>query len=258
MALLRMNYTLAFPRKYSNRKVSDFTFLICETTHKKSSEVCYTVYATLISYEVYEYLSSENEKINPTIPTTVGFSVKYKPSISTVRFKGAMLESSNDIFIPYDLRSIGLGGFLFNKLGVFAKNNFPETSLVSPLFLSSRDAENDLDKNRRNNFYKSFGFHLNFKDDKEKMGSAQMKELRDFIEKPVTEARQAVPLSDLINDKNKRLKQLRLEIGRMEKIIDRYETKEKESLKKLNFHYKATLYMGVALVLAVVCVIYRL
>jgi hypothetical protein len=60
-----------------------------------------------------------------------------------------------------ELRGLGLGGFLFNRIVRWAKHADPQSAIV-PLWLSGVDGESKINRDRRNRLYRRFGLRLNF------------------------------------------------------------------------------------------------
>lgn len=92
----------------------------------------------------------------------------------------AVLLSNGEIMLKCEeLRGKGIASYAFNHLVSWVKQNAESTKKVKPLRLGPADAENEVNKKRRNTMYQKFGFRLEFVDDNEGVGYAVVDKLAD-------------------------------------------------------------------------------
>jgi len=103
--------------------------------------------------------------------------------------KSAQFATKRDVLFPDDFRSCGLGAYVFSKLIEWGQKHAPGYPFQK-LSLSAVDAETEEDKKRRNDFYKSFGFELDFSNDpEEKNGSCKSKLLSSLSVKKINKSK---------------------------------------------------------------------
>lgn len=131
--------------------------------------------------------------LNQVVPGPRKIVSKYKKLDQRLTFdlrldhqlKGARFATARDVLLPLDFRSCGLGAYVFSKLIEWGKAHSPRY-MFQKLSLSAVDAETDVDKQRRNRFYKSFGFKLDFSQDpEERCGSCQSDFLSSLTTRPI-------------------------------------------------------------------------
>lgn len=98
-----------------------------------------------------------------------GFEVD---TLNALRIRGWNF-SDNDIFMPTPIQGLGIGSIAMNFIiNAISLSNIPKEIRVKKLKLSAHDAFDNENKKRRNQFYRNFGFTLQFSDDTERSGFA--------------------------------------------------------------------------------------
>lgn len=94
------------------------------------------------------------------------FSLKENLFFKEINFAESSIE------VPDSFKGRGLGSAIFSEFIKWAKQEHPG-SKVKSLWLSENHAETEEEKNRRNGFYRNFGFELKL-DDEGKSGTAEI------------------------------------------------------------------------------------
>lgn len=150
----------------------------------------------------------------------------YKKGILRIR---GWNPSDNDIFIIEDFTGIGIGTIVMNLIIQAIKIlEIPKEASVKQMRLSVWDADEE-NKQRRNKFYKNFGFELFFKDNEQKVGRAIVSCVGDLKTYQTNKPYQIQKLSKVLMDRQSQIfklnsnnydlkKQLTLERMRCEKL----------------------------------------
>lgn len=89
---------------------------------------------------------------------------------------------NNDIFMPASIQGFGIGSFIMNLIikAISLPKISKEIAAVKKLTLSAQDALDNDNKKRRNQFYRNFGFTLQFNDDEERSGYAYVDSIKEL------------------------------------------------------------------------------
>lgn len=88
--------------------------------------------------------------------------------------------ASNIYIENRDFRGIGVGTYGFNEIISWVKNNFPDFK-VSPISVSDVDAEDPINRRRRNHFYEKFGLKGIFNDAEQRSGKYYIDKVSSLI-----------------------------------------------------------------------------
>jgi hypothetical protein len=173
--------------------------------------------------------------------------------------KSARFATKRDVLFPDDFRSCGLGTYVFSKLIEWGQKHATEYHFQK-LSLSSVDAETEEDKKRRNDFYESFGFELDFSDDPEKKcGSCKSKLLSSLNVKKINQSKimKFVALDDLFTEMADRNDKLGKVLAEKEQNISNL-TKQRDTLSTAKDRlFKLCFVLGISTVLLLYLLVHK-
>lgn len=147
----------------------------------------------------------------------------------------ATFAKKRDVLLPENLQSSGLGAYVFSKLIQWGQHIAPEYP-VTKLKLSRVDAETEESKTKRNEFYRSLKFELDFTHDpEEQSGSCTAKNLRSLAARGVNDKKviKVVAMHERYIDMAARQDELEKELASLKSDIIALQ-KQRKNLKEGN------------------------